>query len=203
MRGGFARAGPDPKRRRGRKASAPACGALWSPPGQAAGEGKVGHRGVTGMVVLLLAACQPVPGPGTAPTLAPEARAVPPGPEAGGCWHRTTLPARFETVTEQTVEPGSGPATVRSDTRQRMLADRREVWFRTPCAEEVTPVFLATLQRALKARGLYGGPVTGTMDPATAAAVRRYQAARGLDSDTLSLAAAREMGIAPADLSSL
>ncbi|MGA0541515.1 peptidoglycan-binding domain-containing protein [Neotabrizicola sp. VNH66] len=132
----------------------------------------------------------------------------PPGPE-GACWQADIRPAVIETVTEQVmVSPevrgpdGSvtRPATYATETRQRIVEDRGTVWFRTPCAAEMTPEFIATLQRALKARGLYLLPLTGSMDAPTRDALRRYQRARGLDSDHLSLAAARDLGIIAADL---
>jgi len=67
----------------------------------------------------------------------------------------------------------------------------------------MTPEFTATLQRALKARGFYLLPLTGVMDGPTRDAIRRYQHSRGLDSDHLSLAAARELGIVAVDPSRL
>jgi peptidoglycan hydrolase-like protein with peptidoglycan-binding domain len=95
------------------------------------------------------------------------------------------------------------PASFRSVTQQKIVQDRRDVWFQTPCDDQMTVGFIASLQRALKARGLYRAPITGVMDRTTAEAVRQYQAARGLDSPVLSLAAARDLGIAAADLSTL
>ncbi|KAA2311479.1 peptidoglycan-binding protein [Pseudooceanicola sediminis] len=67
--------------------------------------------------------------------------------------------------------------------------------FRVPCPAQMTTERIATLQRALAARGLYDGPISGHMSAATRAAIRAYQGARGLDSDLLSLAAARQMGL--------
>jgi len=135
----------------------------------------------------------------------------PPAPE-GTCWGSTITPAVFETVTEQTlataeVQDAVGnvitPASYRTVSKLEMLHDREEVWFKTPCPEELTPDFIATLQRALKARGLYLVPLSGEMDPATAEAVRRYQASRGFDSPVLTLAATRELGIVATALSDL
>ena len=63
--------------------------------------------------------------------------------------------------------------------------------------------FVASLQRALKARGFYLQPLTGVLDAHTSEAVRRFQADRGLDSLRLSLAAARELGIVSTDLDQL
>jgi hypothetical protein len=135
----------------------------------------------------------------------------PPASE-GACWDRDTTPAVIETVTEQVVisdeirdEAGkvTTPASYRTDTHQRMVQDTREVWFRAPCPEAKTVTFIASLQRALKARALYLSPVTGQMNTETAEAVRRFQADRGLDSPVLSLAAAQELGLLATDISSL
>lgn len=68
-------------------------------------------------------------------------------------------------------------------------------WFRAPCPEQMTPARIASLQRALAARGLYAGSISGQMNSATQDAVQAYQAPLGLDSRQLSLAAARQMGL--------
>lgn len=128
----------------------------------------------------------------------------PPEPVDGICWASDVTPAVIQTVTEQVqVSPeirdaqGSvtAAASFRSETRQQMVQDREEVWFKSPCAEALTPEFVATLQRALKARGYYLLPLTGAVDAATGEAIRRFQAERGLDSPVLSLSATRELGI--------
>jgi hypothetical protein len=135
----------------------------------------------------------------------------PDGPE-GACWARDLTPAIIETVTEQVmVKPAKPaadgteivPASFRTITRQNIVQDRSEVWFRTPCETEQTVTFIATLQRALKARGYYDAPVTGTIDRATRVAIRRYQEPRGLDSEILSLGAARDLGILAVDIDTL
>ena len=113
-------------------------------------------------------------------------------------------PAVIETVTEQVVlQPAEvrddgtvlEPAVYKTETRQAIVQERRVTWFETPCASAQTPDFVASVQRALKVRGLYRGPVTGTMDARTRAAVRAYQKPEGLDSGILSLAAARRLGL--------
>lgn len=135
----------------------------------------------------------------------------PEGPE-GACWEADITPAVIETTTEQIlVTPEEKapdgtviqPAVWRTDTRQRIAQEREVVWFRAPCPEEMTVELIATLQRALLARGYYTGAVSGTMDPATAEAVRRWQAERGLDSPRLSLGAARELGLVTVPLEEL
>ena len=169
------------------------------------------QAGLVMLAVLALAACRP----GGAALPAPEKRDLsaevvrldrpgPPEKPAGACWESDVTPAVIETVTEQVVvSPETrGPdgallthATYRTDTRTRLLRDREEIWFRAPCPAEYTLEFVTTLQRALKARGLYLLPLTGAMDAGTRDAVRRFQAERGLDSARLSLAAARELGL--------
>jgi hypothetical protein len=133
--------------------------------------------------------------------------AAPPKGPAGACWQADIKPAVIETVTEQIlVEPerlsedGTRiPAIYSSETSQRIVEDRGTVWFRAPCAHEMTVDFVATLQRALKARGFYLLPLTGVLDAPTRDAIRRYQRARGLDSDHLSLAGARDLGLLAVD----
>ena len=130
----------------------------------------------------------------------------------GACWAKDTTPAVIETTTEQIVVTAeqrdaagkvTTPAAYQTKTHQRLLQDHEEVWFRAPCPQDMTVNFVATLQRALKARGYYLAPVTGIMDATTTEAVRRFQAERGLDSPELSLSAAKELGIIATDIAKL
>lgn len=128
----------------------------------------------------------------------------PPGAEEGACWGKHVTPAEVETVTHQIqLQPAeirtngsvSAPAVYKTETSQMIVKERRELWFETPCAPELTPEFVSSLQRALKARGQYRGAITGYIDARTHAAIRKYQAPQGLDSAILSLAAARKLGL--------
>jgi hypothetical protein len=165
-------------------------------------------------LAMALAACTALPPAGGAPAppdlaaaLLPRDGPVPPAEPPGACWEGAVIPAVVETVTEQVqVAPErrapdgtpAAPAAFRTETRQRIVQDRRAVWFEALCAADLTPDLVATLQRALKARGLYPLPLTGAMDAPTRAAVRAWQRPRGLDSDVLSRAAARALGIVAA-----
>ena len=129
---------------------------------------------------------------------------APPGAKPGTCWGKSITPAVVETVTEQVLlQPAeiradgsiTQPAIYKTETRQAIVQERVETWFETPCADILTAEFIATLQRALAARDIYRGPVSGVMDTRTRAAIRRYQAPQGLDSGILSLAAARKLGL--------
>ena len=170
--------------------------------------------GAVMVCLLVLAGCTAAPPPagGAAPPTIPAGNQLAaelvqgqrPEPGAGECWAEATTPAVIETVTEQVevtpTQPASGgkpavAATFRSQVQQQILTERSDVWFRVPCPEQIRPDTIASLQRALKVRGLYRGEVTGAIDPATATAIRRYQAPQGLASNTLSLAAARQLGL--------
>ena len=163
------------------------------------------------VALVSLAACDPtdMPAPDLAALTEPDVvrsttANAPPGAKPGTCWGREVSPAVIETVTEQIiVQPAEvladgtviSPAVYRSETQQRIVEERRETWFETPCDPIWTEEFTASLQRALKARGHYTGSITGTLDKRTRAAIRRYQAPQGLDSSILSLEAARQLGL--------
>ena len=128
----------------------------------------------------------------------------PPNANPNACYGREVTPAVVETVTEQVMlqppQIGSDgtvrePAVFVTETQQRIVEERRELWFETPCQAETDPEFIASLQRALEARGYYSGPISGEMDRRTRRAVQDYQAPQGLDSAVLSLAAARQLGL--------
>lgn len=152
----------------------------------------------------LAAACAPVAGPGFDAGIFSAAEA-PEGAPPGTCWSRAARPAVVETVTDQVLvrpeerDPDgamTAPAQFRTETRQRILREREVAWFERPCENELTPDFAASLQRALKARGAYDGPVTGRLDAATGAALRRWQVARGgPDSPVPARATAEALGL--------
>ncbi len=70
------------------------------------------------------------------------------------------------------------------------------VRFETPCALKAGEAdFVSQVQRALAARGLYDGAISGQYDRPTRAAVRAYQAEDGPDSGMLSIASAKRLGL--------
>jgi len=138
------------------------------------------------------------------------------GPEGampGSCWGRTVSPAVIETVTEQVqVQPAQISTTgeiqalpiYRTETRQKIVTQRKDNWFETPCADQLTPQFIETLQRALAARGEYGGEISGLFDAPTRKAMRIYQTTSGgPDSPVLALATARTLGLIAVERSTL
>jgi len=115
-----------------------------------------------------------------------EAEGPPDGP-VEACWQSDS---RAVAVAPPPADPA--PAEGEADAAP---AATETIWFRAPCPAELTPEVIATLQRALAVRALYGGEVTGEIDEQTRAAIRAWQSARGLDSGQLSLAAARDLGL--------
>jgi hypothetical protein len=128
----------------------------------------------------------------------------PPDADPNACYGLHTRPAVIETVTEQVMvtPPELAPdgtvarsGVFQTETRQRIVEERQQIWFETPCQLDRDPEFIAALQRALQARGLYRGPINGEMTRRTLRAVQAFQAPQGLDSPVLSLAAARQLGL--------
>lgn len=154
-----------------------------------------------------LSACAPKPdykGSFEEPTMLSFQQAGPAGAPEGTCWGRDEIPATVETVTntvqvtpEERDADGTliTPATYRSIQEQTIVYGRDDIWFETPCADTIDNDFIASLQRALAARGLMEGEATGVMDNRTADAVRAYQKPQGLNSGQLSLVAARKLGL--------
>ncbi|QFS82055.1 Putative peptidoglycan binding domain protein [Roseivivax sp. THAF40] len=123
---------------------------------------------------------------------------------AGGCYATERTPAVYEQVPGQVLvvpEVRAEDGTLvrapiyRNATVPKLVRPREEVRFPAPCPPTFTPDFIATLQRALVARGYYGGAVTERLDPPTRAAIAAFQRERGLDSDKLALNTARELGL--------
>lgn len=129
----------------------------------------------------------------------------------GTCWDKTETPAVVQTVTEDVlVQPArisstgtvQAPPIYRSENRQIIVQERKTTWFQTVCPANLTPDFVASVQRALQIRGLYNGPETGRLDAATQGALRRFQVQEQInipDPGTLSVEAAKRMGLWTAD----
>lgn len=134
---------------------------------------------------------------------------IPADAKLDSCFAHEFTPAIIETITERTpktpaqvaIDETTGqtkvirPATYETVTVQKIIQDRRDIWFETPCPQIYTERFVKSLQRALKARGYYSGTLTGWMDKYTRIAVQLYQRDRGYDSEILSLKVAEEFGL--------
>ena len=108
------------------------------------------------------------------------------------CQSRDETPAIVETVTESRVDANGHYHT---QTTHRIVAARDEIWFDTPCRDAWTPEFIASVQRALIVRGYMAGSATGKIDRETRQAIRAFQKLEGIDSDVLSIAAGKRLGL--------
>lgn len=132
------------------------------------------------------------------------AQDAPAGAAPDTCWGKTVSPAVIETVNREVL---LNPAQVSSDGRiqkpaiykkediQQIVRPRRDTWFETVCPNFLTEDFVASLQRALSARGSYRGDATGLMDDKTRRAIRKFQLGGGFDSGNLTVASARTLGL--------
>lgn len=127
----------------------------------------------------------------------------------GRCYAHETIPAIYEhvmgevQVVQAEIAPDGTvlrPPIYRRAPVPRIVCPRGELRFEAPCPQQVTPEFIASVQRALGARGYFSGNVTGMLDAPTTAAIRRYQSDRGLDSAQLSLETARTLGLVAVEL---
>ncbi|SPJ24813.1 peptidoglycan-binding domain-containing protein [Palleronia abyssalis] len=107
------------------------------------------------------------------------------------CQARDETPAVIETVVQSRQDAGG----YQTETVQRIVADREEIWFDTPCRDSWTPAFIASVQRALIVRQLMNGPADGVMDRRTRSAIRVFQRDEGINSDVLSIAAGKRLGL--------
>lgn len=161
------------------------------------------------LALLVLAGCDATLAEREEPDLAEALAGAPSAAAPGTCWSRMITPAVIETVTDQTLEPPAGlppddavtaPGTSKAETRRATVQERKVTWFEIPCADDLTPDFARSVQRALAARDLYDGPVNGKIDTPTRAAIRRFQKPGGLDSGILSIAAARKLGLVAVEM---
>ena len=153
---------------------------------------------------VLLSACGGKPLPDVARLSENSGNITLPDPDTGTCQANDVTPAVIETVTEQVMlHPASlsadgsiySPAIYKTETRQVIVKERRELSFEALCESELTPDFIANLQRALAARGFYNGPDSGEMNWRTRRGIRLYQLDQDIDSAILSKETARRLGL--------
>lgn len=123
---------------------------------------------------------------------------------SGRCFATEIRPQQFRSVTQQVlVVPEErdrnnvliNAAIYRNESRQERVPTAPGMRFETLCPPLFTAERVATLQRALAARGAYAGTVSGQLDAATQAAIQRFQIPTGLNSPHLAIATARSLGL--------
>lgn len=159
------------------------------------------------LVALALAGCGDVTDPDVnrlaeVPlVLAEDSAEAPEGAAPGTCWARDRTPRVVETVTEEVrLDPEAalarnGDVTTTFQTSHALSGGGDALLFETPCADQMSADLTASLQRALAARRIYRGTVTGEMNTSTRRAIRAWQKSQGLDSAILAMATARDLGL--------
>ena len=157
--------------------------------------------------IMLLAACA-VPQDTTSTTAPPTLPASPTDRPAdapsGTCWGSTITPAVIQTTTERIlIAPADisaegtirAPARYQNEDRQTIVRPRQTKWHEIVCTDSMTPAFLASLQRALSARGFHQGDITGQLDTPTKDAIALYQTEQNLPGYDLTVEAAQRLGL--------
>lgn len=130
----------------------------------------------------------------------------------GQCFARTSPPTLTRILEEQIlITPGikgddgtfTSPPIFRNQTRPVTETIGQGTRFETLCPPEYTPERVATLQRALKARLAYNGPITSVLDAGTRAAIRALQSVQGFDSPLIQRGIAETLGIVSLDRTNL
>lgn len=93
----------------------------------------------------------------------------------------TEIPAVYKPIKVTTViKPAEVkhieiPAVYRDVTKREMVEPSRVVWKRVVCQSSITNATITKLQKALKEKGYYKGPIDGIVGPLTRNAVKAYQ----------------------------
>lgn len=95
------------------------------------------------------------------------------------------------------------PPIYRNITRPQTRPVGEGVPFETLCPPQFTAETVSTLQRALRVRGIYAGPINGLLDADTGDAIGRLQRPEGIESNLLALRTARQLGIVAVPLDQL
>jgi len=124
---------------------------------------------------------------------------------SGRCFTRDAPPTQVRIVEETVVivpevRDNLGrvtqPAVIRSQDGPQTFRTGNGQRFETLCPQLYTADLVSSLQRALKARGAYNGPISGAYDTPTSAAVRNFQLSSGVDSPLLQRQTVLDLGLA-------
>lgn len=107
------------------------------------------------------------------------------------------VPAVYQSVTRRVIDT---PAVTRTIPVPAVYREEpieapapKEEWVSVLCDVNATPDLVMSLQRSLRVRELYDGPIDGIIGPLTRRAIRSFQDGK---SDVLSMASARKLGLA-------
>lgn len=166
--------------------------------------------GLAGLALAGIIACAPASGPKQVPpnvslsSVSLPGQVAPVGAPSDSCWDKIETPAVIETVTHSVlIEPADitpdglirTPARYRKEETQRVAVPRQTNWIEILCPDALTPGLLASLQRALAARGLYSGAITSEINADTRNAILGYQSRNGAPLSALTVQTALDLGL--------
>ena len=111
------------------------------------------------------------------------------------------VPEQYTTVTVTTVvKPAEVkrieiPAVYKDVTKREMVEPSRVVWKRVVCQSSITSATIMKLQRALKEKGYYKGPIDGIVGNLTRNAVKVYQKDNGMPVGGITYQVLKSLGI--------
>ena len=124
------------------------------------------------------------------------------------CYFEKITPAEISTqVKTRLVQPEKrntagqlvSPAQYETTRTQTITKARSTTKIDAVCPEDLTPEFIASLQRAFKARGLFSSTITGLIDTSTRRIILNFQSVWGVKSATVMKATAQELGLVVVD----
>ncbi len=87
------------------------------------------------------------------------------------------------------------PAEYKTVTKRRLVKDGHMQWAAILCETNMEPGLISDLQRALKNAGHNPGPIDGVMGNGTMAALRSYQASKGLAQGGITMETLESLGV--------
>ena len=87
------------------------------------------------------------------------------------------------------------PATYKTITKKKKIADGYAKWIPVVCKTSINPTMIREVQKALKERGFYNGPIDGVWGTESKNAVKAYQKAKGLPVSGLSINVMQSLGV--------
>ena len=114
---------------------------------------------------------------------------------------KVKTPPRYTTVKiKKLIQPPSEkrvaiPARYKTVTKKKKIAEGYAKWIPIVCKTSINGTMIREVQRALKDKGFYSGPIDGVWGAASKSAIRAYQRANGLPVAGLSMATMESLGI--------
>jgi len=110
-------------------------------------------------------------------------------------------PAKYTTVrVKKLIQPATTrtipiPATYKTVTKKKKIAEGYAKWVPIVCQTSINTTMIREVQKALKNKGFYHGPIDGVWGAESKAAMRAFQRANGLPVAGLSMASMEALGV--------